>query len=1310
MISGNPNNVSKLSAQLKRNILFIIEKSLCPKIAADLDKRAKQLPDLEYEDLVAEYMQSADVNLFKELCGAFFQHDASFQNLAPNVLDDLIRKYLASQINFAQCVKLEMDVITISQFARKYLGIDQAILLLKNIHDVTFDLNDFLAQLKEKSANNTVKFTQVESIIKRVRNFYFHADIKREYYVTHHLEQNTAYLQMLEALLWVNGQRQACIVGMEEIKTGAKQIYTFSSSEKPFIANPIHGARTHIENTIGMLVSDYLLSIEAELSEISVEETLSRLKALTIYQQVVSALDNKNGTRAGFDTYLAGQPKEVILKLLDDYLLINIHLAHPLQYERNIVLISQYLHQEYGIDTAIRLLDQIHLLEFDAGKFFADTKMPKPDILAMIQNINHFYLFADIKKHDNYFDEDDSQAKMLAESEMWISKQRHYCIQGMSLLANGQAHTGKQISFREEEAVKYIPKMSKPVEQPSELKKPKLIRQSSFKIPRPHYYDYSKLQQVSEEEALRIALQQSEREARAERDDDIAMQEAIERSRVEVKHIAPVKTQQELKEDLFKHCTDGNLAEVIRHIEELQVDVRSIGTLRNQPIHYAARNHRDEVMAYLIQRGANLNDINAYQESALQLSGLVERFHRAATNNDMRTMKSLLDHFRLPVDCKNQHGQTALHVAAAAGQLEIVRFLVEDYQANIDTAGNYRNKAIHYAAMGRHLEVMAYLISKGASPVEINSWQQSPHMQANLADLLCKAAETENYQQIRFLLGDLRLPIDIRNSDSNTALIVAVKKLQLPMVRFLVEECHANIQIKSTYSSKPIHFAASLKNLAIMEYLISKGASTQEQNAYQMNALDLLGGREMLTAAAKRGDHAHIHYLVTMIGVGINSKDSQNKTALISAAEAGLLETVRFLVETCLADISVNGTHNNKAIHMAAANNHEHVVVYLLNHGASLQQPNVFGMNAAAYLHLSDKFITAAMRDDVAEMQRYVEEFKVDVNALGPNKKSALMVATENGKQNAISYLLAAGANPIPGVSKPAVADAPVARSENLPSGEFTVLADAWILLDRLEATAKLRQDQKDDADAPSWGTTDAEEERYQANHVATVKRADTLFTQARFDAATTLLDEFKSGMRINDNGEEDRNSQLECMLMAGTQQISVSAKYNLNALRLQQNRAIYSTHDLTAPIALYPFAKLRATILNALGSCFTGWGIDPNNPDFLTKTVQYRNIMFYYLESNALYQLQKMFGDVEKNFDMKINHDNFRDSHEYKISVHKDNLQKVKNWIGYTSSLKQVAAPTFAEIVIANNSPIVARQPGGMVRSASMEYLRGKH
>jgi ankyrin repeat protein len=143
---------------------------------------------------------------------------SGFNTYFPNSGNDIIKKleeiltdYLTTQINMAESLNLEKDIIDLKEMMKKEYKPEDMISLFKSLSKQDFSVDNYFKD-KEKPKDKMVK------IIKNIHEFYTAIKIKidSDFYD----ENDTMSQYMLESKKWVDLQINRCIKGMELIRSG----------------------------------------------------------------------------------------------------------------------------------------------------------------------------------------------------------------------------------------------------------------------------------------------------------------------------------------------------------------------------------------------------------------------------------------------------------------------------------------------------------------------------------------------------------------------------------------------------------------------------------------------------------------------------------------------------------------------------------------------------------------------------------------------------------------------------------------------------------------------------------------------------------------------------------------------------------------------------------------------------------------------------------------------------------------------------------------------------------------------------------
>ncbi|PUZ64376.1 hypothetical protein GQ55_3G139200 [Panicum hallii var. hallii] len=183
--------------------------------------------------------------------------------------------------------------------------------------------------------------------------------------------------------------------------------------------------------------------------------------------------------------------------------------------------------------------------------------------------------------------------------------------------------------------------------------------------------------------------------------------------------------------------------------------------------------------------------------------------HFAAREGRTDVCQFLIDQLGLPVDPRDDDGETPLIHAARQGHLHTVKYLL-DHGADPSVASSLGATALHHAAGIGNTELMKLLLSKG---VDIES-------ESDAGTPLVWAAGHGQEDAVKLLLQQNAKP-NIENADGITALLSAVAAGSLPCLEVLIE-AGADPNIRAG-GATPLHIAADSGNIELIKCLLKAG-------------------------------------------------------------------------------------------------------------------------------------------------------------------------------------------------------------------------------------------------------------------------------------------------------------------------------------------------------------------------------------------------------------------------------------------------------------------------------------------------------
>jgi len=271
----------------------------------------------------------------------------------------------------------------------------------------------------------------------------------------------------------------------------------------------------------------------------------------------------------------------------------------------------------------------------------------------------------------------------------------------------------------------------------------------------------------------------------------------------------PVK----LASDLVQVTRSGSFSKMQSLVEKgANVNEKVVGCTA---LMYAAFYGRDEMVSYLLENGASLDEQNLNGITAL---------HWACEKNQYSTIELLLK-AGANANLTDTTGFTALHKAAKAGNLKMVELLVELGNADVNKDASKTLPSfpviLHEAVINGHEEVVKFLLDHGANVDQINHEGRTALHRAvlknhsaiaqclvdYLADINIVDANKRTplhwaaffgFTECFKILVDNGADVSLRDKSSATAEDIAVSKGRDPILQWLAEWKQVNTTTATT--------------------------------------------------------------------------------------------------------------------------------------------------------------------------------------------------------------------------------------------------------------------------------------------------------------------------------------------------------------------------------------------------------------------------------------------------------------------------------------------------------------------------------
>ncbi|MEI6079337.1 MAG: ankyrin repeat domain-containing protein [bacterium] len=420
----------------------------------------------------------------------------------------------------------------------------------------------------------------------------------------------------------------------------------------------------------------------------------------------------------------------------------------------------------------------------------------------------------------------------------------------------------------------------------------------------------------------------------------------------------------QVQNDIFSAAKAGDAAKVAAFIAS-GVDINGKDATGWTILMYAAKGNKLTVIEKIIELKTTLTTVDAKNKSG------TTALMMAAINDKTVVITKLLDDLDAKIDEIDNGGKTALIWAASLGKIKAVTTLVE-----LGADRTIKDKNLKTAAM----------IAKDKGYSEIVAVLESKTKKEQAEDNLFYSAKMgSNTDKIADYVKKDGANVNAVDTAGKTPLIWAVVHGNTTAVSILVYDLDADMTIKDLYNKTAVDYATDPWIKEILE-------------AKKNNTVD---DKTKLFEAAKTGDLLTIKELFNKHSMAYitGTKNTDDMTALMYAAEKGQTEMVIELVNTYKANINAGDIYNMTPLMVAAyAGKAETIDTMVSDLKAQLELKTVGNITYTALLW-------AASVGKVESIDKLVE-LGANINAVGPDGETALMLVAKQGLTDEVVKML----------------------------------------------------------------------------------------------------------------------------------------------------------------------------------------------------------------------------------------------------------------------------------------------------------------
>lgn len=352
-------------------------------------------------------------------------------------------------------------------------------------------------------------------------------------------------------------------------------------------------------------------------------------------------------------------------------------------------------------------------------------------------------------------------------------------------------------------------------------------------------------------------------------------------------------------------------------------------------------------------------------------------------------------------NAENLDEQSVIYIATIHNLVNIVRILIEQYGVDKDTECWAEDTPLIAACQERSLDVADYLLSIKADPTKVVD-NASPECLDVLDNAFTIALRHGTLDIVKLFIEKYKLIEDINADPLNEApyLMLAARYCHFEVVQYLLKQ-GAHPDIKNSENTHLIHFAAEHGWREIVTMLIE---------IYQVN-VDIVDSITFsstpLILAAKRGNLDILNYLISK-KANIDFFNGEHQNALHHSIANGHIEIVQALLK---AGVSINTltSDNNSPLMIAIKYNRTDISKYLIDNNADVSVKRKFVEPFTNVAAEENAFSIALKKDNLDLVKFFIENGKVDINAIEINNTSYILQAARNKALKAVEYLIEQG-------------------------------------------------------------------------------------------------------------------------------------------------------------------------------------------------------------------------------------------------------------------------------------------------------------
>ena len=384
---------------------------------------------------------------------------------------------------------------------------------------------------------------------------------------------------------------------------------------------------------------------------------------------------------------------------------------------------------------------------------------------------------------------------------------------------------------------------------------------------------------------------------------------------------------------------------------------------------------------------------------------------------EQRTKKSEKSQIALDED-----GKTSLMYASANGCVRIVDFICQNQREEIEVQDSNGKTALMHASMNGHADCVTILLNK-------ITFQHIKIEDLEGKTAVSYAAMFGHLKCLELLISKHSKAILHRDHSSMTPLLLASFYGHFQCLGFLTAKLEQNLPSSGDFIDEvgtAMVVSANNGFKKCVQYF-------EEEHLHGSVVVDTLTGRSALMAAAERGHMETVVYLVSSCVDQVKMKDENGYSPMMLAAIHGRHRIVIFLHQICPVSIQWHDNTFNRPLHGAAKNGHLNTVKYLYSQyrdafkffNSESKAPIMLAaegghVDTVEFLHEKEPALTKQWRDQNAQnslmlaassgsletVKYLVKKCEMDALEKDIEGRDSIMIAALNGNLTIVEFLL----------------------------------------------------------------------------------------------------------------------------------------------------------------------------------------------------------------------------------------------------------------------------------------------------------------